>query len=252
MGALHPGHLSLIREAGARAEVVVATIFVNPTQFGPSEDLGSYPRDLDGDLAKLGEQGVHVVFAPDPGEMYPEAFGTTVSVRGVTEGLCGASRPGHFDGVATVVLKLFNICRPDFAVFGEKDFQQVAVIRKLVSDLNLDLTIVAQPIVREPDGLAMSSRNLRLSQEERQRARSLSAGLREAQERYDRGERSASLLLGAVRDRMSNSGVVPEYLELRGFDDLVRVDHAERPSVILVAARIGSTRLIDNMILRRP
>jgi pantoate--beta-alanine ligase len=252
MGALHAGHLSLVREAKKHAEVIVASIFVNPKQFGPSEDLTRYPRDLEGDAKKLEGEGVGVLFAPAAEVMYPEGHQTGVSIGRVSRGLCGDHRPGHFDGVATVVLELFSIVRPDVAVFGEKDFQQLAVLRALARDLHLDVRIAGAPLVREADGLAMSSRNVYLSPDDRTRALSISAGLFAAKTAYDAGERAAETLLGLVRGHLSASGLVPEYLELRRFEDLAPLDRADAPSVLLTAVRVGSTRLIDNLILRRP
>ncbi|MBK8011318.1 MAG: pantoate--beta-alanine ligase [Deltaproteobacteria bacterium] len=251
MGALHEGHLSLVDALRTRADVLVATVFVNPKQFGPSEDLDRYPRDLDRDASLLAGRGVHVLFAPSVRTIYPEGFRTTVSVAGVSEGLCGALRPGHFDGVATIVLKLFNIVAPDVAIFGEKDFQQLAVIRAMARDLDLDVEIVGAPIVREADGLAMSSRNAFLSPDERVRASALSAGLRAAQDAFRAGEQRGARLCEVARTVMLASAVHPQYLELRGLDDLAPLDFADRPSVLLTAAYVGSTRLIDNLILSR-
>lgn len=252
MGALHDGHLSLVdavRAAGA--EHIVTSIFVNPKQFGPHEDLDRYPRDLEGDLAKLEAAGVHAVFFPSPESMYPSGFQTQVEVEKATQGLCGAHRPGHFLGVTTVVLKLFNIVRPDVAVFGEKDFQQLVALRILARDLDLDVEVLGAPLVREPDGLAMSSRNRLLSSAERAQALSISRGLFAAEAAYHQGERDAGVLLEAARMSMAASHVEPEYLELRSFYDLEPLESADRPCVILTAAPLGSTRLIDNIILRR-
>ncbi len=252
MGALHDGHLSLVRIAASKAEVVVASIFVNPKQFGPDEDLERYPRDLDGDAKKLQSAGCHLLFCPEVSQVYPPGFQTRVEVDGVTEGLCGAHRAGHFNGVTTVVLKLLNIVRPDVAVFGEKDFQQLSVIRTMAKDLDLDAEIVGAPLVREPDGLARSSRNAYLSAEERQRALRISAGLMLAQSLYQAGERAAQALLKAVSDSLAQASIEAEYLELRRYSDLAPLSSADEPCVILVAAQVGKTRLIDNLILRRP
>ena len=252
MGALHDGHLSLVgavRAAGA--DHIVTSIFVNPKQFGPHEDLDRYPRDLEGDLAKLESAGVHAVFFPSPESMYPPGFQTQVEVDKSTRGLCGAHRPGHFLGVTTVVLKLFNIVRPDVAVFGEKDFQQLVTLRALARDLDLDVEVLGAPLVREPDGLAMSSRNQLLSPEERDRALSISRGLSAAEAAYRQGERDGGALLAAARALMAAAHIEPEYLELRSFHDLEPLANADRPSVILTAAPVGSTRLIDNVILDR-
>jgi pantoate--beta-alanine ligase len=252
MGALHDGHLSLVQLAKRHADLVVASIFVNPTQFGPNEDLSRYPRDLDGDAKKLAAAGCDLVFAPETQAMYPAGFETEVKVTKTSTGLCGDVRPGHFQGVATVVLKLFHIVRPDIAVFGEKDYQQLSVIRALVRDLSLDVEILGAPLVRDPDGLAMSSRNAFLSREDRRRALSLSRGLRKAQAAYAAGEKAGAILLEAARQEMALESIAPEYLELRSATDLKPLDRADGPAIILTAARVGSTRLIDNLILRRP
>ena len=249
MGALHAGHLSLIAEAKRRAEVVVATIFVNPLQFGPTEDLAKYPRQLERDAEQLAAAGCDVLFAPDPSEMYPSGFQTSVEVAEVTQGLCGAIRPGHFRGVTTVVLKLLSIVRPDVAVFGEKDYQQLTVIRQMARDLALDVEIVGGALVRDPDGLAMSSRNAYLSADDRARALSLSRGLAAAAALHAAGTRDAVALLAAARAPLEAAGLVPEYLDLRAADDLRPLDRADVPAVLLVAARVGSTRLIDNQKL---
>lgn len=252
MGALHDGHLSLVRLARRHAEVVCATVFVNPTQFGPGEDFDRYPRDLEADASKLATAGCDVVFAPEREEIYPPGFETTVTLSRTTRGLCGDARPGHFAGVTTIVLKLLSIARPDVAVFGEKDFQQLTVIRRMAQDLCLDTEIIGAPLVRDPDGLAMSSRNAYLSQEERERALSLSRGLRRAAELHAGGERDGPALIAAAREPLDRAGIEPEYLELRAYEDLTPLDRADRPCVLLVAARAGKTRLIDNTILERP
>jgi len=250
MGALHEGHLSLVRFAKARAEVIVASVFVNPKQFGPNEDLARYPRDLDGDAQKLAHAGCDLLFSPDISAMYPDGFKTTISVGEVTEGLCGAARPGHFDGVTTVVLKLFSIVCPDLAVFGEKDYQQLVTLKTMARDLDLDVEVLGAPLIRASDGLAMSSRNAYLSDDDRTRARSLSEGLEAARRAHAEGEREASILLDHVRRKMAAVGLEPEYLELRHADDLRPLDLAVPPVVILVAARVGTTRLLDNAIIR--
>jgi pantoate--beta-alanine ligase len=251
MGALHEGHVTLVKLAREHGEIVVASIFVNPTQFGPNEDYSRYPRDLDADRKKLEAAGCDLIFAPDAKVMYPDGFETSVEVSRTTKGLCGDARPGHFKGVTTVVLKLFSIVRPDAAVFGEKDFQQLAVIRAMVRDLALDVRIVGAPLVRDPDGLAMSSRNAFLSPEDRRRALSISRGLSAAKAAHMDGERSARVLLETVRASLAAESIEPEYLELRGYASLEPLDRADEPAVILTAARVGSTRLIDNTILRR-
>ncbi|MEQ9500141.1 MAG: pantoate--beta-alanine ligase [Deltaproteobacteria bacterium] len=246
MGALHAGHLSLIDEAKARSDFVVASIFVNPKQFGPNEDLDRYPRDLDGDAELLAERGCDLVFAPTADVVYPPGFSTLVRVDHVTEGLCGAHRPGHFDGVTTIVLCLFEIVRPDVAVFGEKDYQQLATIRTMARDLFLDVEIVGAPIVREPDGLAMSSRNRYLSADEHHRALALHRALFAARDqRRETADKPA--LLATARTILTAAGVAPEYLELRDATTLAEVEDASGPTVMLVAARVGATRLIDNV-----
>jgi pantoate--beta-alanine ligase len=252
MGALHAGHLSLVRLAKQHADTVIASVFVNPKQFGPGEDFARYPRDLEADARLLDAEGCDLLFAPRVDALYPRGFQTEVRVPELSRGLCGDHRPGHFDGVATVVAKLLNLARPDVAVFGEKDFQQLAIIRRLVTDLSLDVRILGAPIVREPDGLAMSSRNAYLSADDRARAASLSRGLFAAKAAYAAGERGASALLAVARAELEAASVVPEYLELRSFEDLRPLDRAEGPSVLLVAAQVGTTRLIDNLVLERP
>jgi pantoate--beta-alanine ligase len=253
MGFLHQGHLSLLREARARAGpegLALATIFVNPTQFGPGEDLGRYPRDLAGDLATCARAGVDRVLAPErPDQIYPPGYQTWVEVTEVSRGLCGASRPGHFRGVATVVLKLLNLTRPHLAFFGEKDWQQLQVVKAMVRDLHLDVEIVGMPIVREPDGLALSSRNAYLSPEDRSRALSLSRALFEARDRAAGGERDAAALAAGARRRVEEAGLRLDYLEVVHPETLQRVERAAPGSRVLVAAFAGSTRLIDNLAL---
>ena len=253
MGYLHDGHLSLVREARRRAGDegrVLVSIFVNPTQFGPSEDLSRYPRDLEGDLAKCAAAGVDRVLAPrDPGMVFAPGHETWIDVERVSQGLCGASRPGHFRGVATVVAKLFNLSRPHVALFGEKDWQQLAVIRAMVRDLDFAVEIVGMPIVREPDGLARSSRNAYLDADARARALSLSRALLEARDAAARGERDAATLRARALDRLAAAGVRPDYVEIVHPDTLTPLLHAAPGSVMLVAAFVGSTRLIDNVKL---
>jgi pantoate--beta-alanine ligase len=245
MGALHAGHVALLEEGRRRAERLVLSIFVNPTQFGPNEDLARYPRDLPGDLAKAAGAGTDVAFVPEPIDIYPAGFQTTIEVRELARGLDGVFRPGHFAGVATVVAKLFNIVRPDLAIFGEKDFQQLAVVRRLVADLAMGIEIVGLPTVREPDGLAMSSRNAYLSEAERGRALSLSRALLAARDRAAAGERDARTLIDGARAAMDVDRV--DYLELCDAATLVTLVQLDRPAVLLVAAFIGRTRLIDNI-----
>jgi len=254
MGFLHEGHVSLIREGTRRADKVAVTIFVNPTQFGPNEDLDRYPRDLSGDLAKCGEAGAWLVYAPkSPSEVYPEGFQTWVQVTGLELGLCGGSRPGHFKGVATVVAKLLLLLRPHVALFGQKDYQQLAVIRRMVRDLDIDAwtEIVGMPIVREADGLAKSSRNTYLSAEDRQRALSLKRGLDAAAEQYAGGERDAARLVEAARGELERGTDRIDYVELVDADSLQPVQRIEGPVCLLVAAYVGKTRLIDNLVLGR-
>ena len=249
MGALHKGHLSLVLQAWRRAQKVVLSIFVNPMQFGPQEDLAKYPRDLPGDLAKAASVGCDLAFVPEAASMYSPDFQTAIEVREVSQGLCGARRPGHFVGVATVVCKLLNIVRPHIALFGEKDFQQLAVIRRMVADLNLPVEIVGVPTVREPDGLALSSRNAYLSALDRQRAGALFTGLSAAKALVEKGERRASVLLAAATAEIAGRVDRIDYIEVRAADDLKPLDTVDRPAVILVAAFVGGTRLIDNLRL---
>jgi pantoate--beta-alanine ligase len=256
MGYLHEGHLSLAREARRCADaaggpgLALATIFVNPTQFGPKEDLARYPRDLEGDLAKCAAAGVDWVLAPEPGDVYAPEHATWVEVGGVvSEGLCGERRPGHFRGVATVVAKLFNLTRPHLALFGEKDWQQLQVIRTMVRDLDFGVEVVGMPIVREADGLARSSRNAYLSADERALALALSRGLFEAQERARRGERDATALAAGAARALGAAGARVDYVEIVHPTSLRRVARAEPGSRMLVAAYVGATRLIDNVAL---
>lgn len=251
MGSLHEGHLSLIRAAAARADRVAVTIFVNPSQFGPGEDLESYPRDLEGDLEKCAAAGASLVYAPrDPSEVYPQGFQTWVDVEDLSSGLCGAGRPGHFRGVATVVCKLLSLFRPQLAFFGEKDFQQLAVIRRMARDLDLATwtEIVGMPIVRDPDGLALSSRNAYLSAQERERASCLRRGLEAAMTLVDRGERDAATLVAATRAVVAEGADEIEYVELVDASSLEPLQKLDRPACLLIAARVGTTRLIDNQV----
>jgi pantoate--beta-alanine ligase len=247
MGYLHAGHVALLEEGRRRGDRLVLSIFVNPTQFAPNEDLARYPRDLEGDLAKAAGAGTDVAFVPGDGEMYPRGYQTFVQVRDLEKGLCGAHRPGHFVGVATVVCKLFNIVRPHVAIFGEKDYQQLAVIRRMVADLDMSIEIVGLPTVREPDGLAMSSRNQYLSAEERQRALALSRGLTAARVLFDAGERDAAKLIAAAEAEIAPAATRVDYVELRDATTLAPIpEHVIGPAVLAVAAFVGTTRLIDN------
>jgi pantoate--beta-alanine ligase len=249
MGALHEGHVSLLREGRRRGERLVLSIFVNPTQFGPTEDLARYPRDLDGDLALAKAAGTDVAYVPDAAAVYPPGYQTFVEVREVEKGLCGARRPGHFVGVATVVCKLFNVVRPHVALFGEKDFQQLAVIRRMVRDLDLSVDVLGMPIVRETDGLAMSSRNRYLSPVERQRALSLSRGLQAAVAAAQAGEKDGAALVALAAAALEGQVDSVDYVELRDADTLAPIARVDRPAVMLVAVFVGRTRLIDNMRL---
>jgi pantoate--beta-alanine ligase len=252
MGAFHAGHLSLIRRARAVCEVVVVSLFVNPSQFGKGEDLGSYPRDEARDAMLAEKEGVDLLFAPSVEEVYPEGFATTVAVSGLTEILEGSleSRgPGHFAGVTTVVSKLFNMVQPDVALFGQKDAQQTLVIHRLVRDLDIPVRIEVCPTVRDPDGLALSSRNAYLSADERERALALGRAMRAAEERVALGERDAAAVLEAARGELDAAGIAPEYLELRSAEDLSPVERVNGSTLLAVAARVGRARLIDNTIL---
>ena len=253
MGALHEGHLSLAKAArkDSKAGYVVMSIFVNPAQFGPQEDFERYPRDLAGDVQKAESEGVDLVFAPSVEEMYDRDDATFVEVGGtLTRGLCAPFRPGHFRGVATVVAKLFNIVQPDRAYFGEKDYQQLQVIRRMVRDLRAPVEIVGVPTVREPDGLAMSSRNAHLSPEERRASRALNEALSAAAGMIRRGNRDARAIADAVRERIGQEPLVAvQYLEVCDADTLEPLQRIERKAVIAVAAVVGRTRLIDNVIV---
>jgi pantoate--beta-alanine ligase len=252
MGALHEGHLSLVRAARQRAQFVVASIFVNPTQFGPKEDYSRYPRDLEGDTAKLEGAGADAVFAPTVEAMYPAGEQTRVHVASLTDTLCGPHRPEHFEGVATIVAKLFVLTGPCVAVFGRKDYQQLQVIRRLARDLFLPVEVVGVPTVREPDGLAMSSRNQYLSATERRDALALVEGLRAAHRLFAAGERSGAALRAAVRAPIERVATSIDYVELADPDALSLIADgatAGDRAVVAIAARIGATRLIDNAVL---
>ena len=250
MGFLHKGHLSLVARARAECAAVAVSIFVNPTQFGPAEDLSRYPRDLPQDLALLEAAGADLVFTPEPAEIYPPGFDTQVLVGGITEVLEGAARPGHFAGVATVVAKLFNIVQPDIAYFGQKDAQQSVVIRKLVADLNLPVEIVVAPTVRDADGLALSSRNSYLTPAQRAAAPVLFRALMAAQASYDGGERDAERLREIMRRAIATEPEAQvDYLSLADPQTLQELAHVDRRALASLAVRFGTTRLIDNLLL---
>jgi pantoate--beta-alanine ligase len=246
MGALHEGHLSLVRAALAKADRVIVTLFVNPKQFNNAADLAAYPRTEHDDAVKLDPLGAHLLYAPYAEEIYPADFATTVSVSGVSEGLCGAGRPGHFDGVATVVAKLFLQTGADSAFFGEKDFQQLHVVRRMARDLDIPIKIIGCPTVREPDGLALSSRNIRLSAEERAVAPELAAILNAAAQSLSTGVEALPVLKAAEKGILAAGFGEVEYLELRSEADLAPLVRADRPARLLAAAWLGQTRLIDN------
>jgi pantoate--beta-alanine ligase len=254
MGYFHDGHLSLMRQARQDCDLVVVSLFVNPTQFGPGEDLDTYPRDEDRDAELAAVEGVDLLWMPDADEMYPEDFATAVevanSLTGILDGALDQRGPSHFRGVTTIVAKLLNCVGPDVAYFGRKDAQQAVVIERMVRDLDFPVEIDVLPTVREPDGLAMSSRNAYLDPEERQRALALSRALRSAQEAAERGERSAKALIELARAELGNAGVEPEYVEARHAEDLTPAGELNgRPILIAVAARVGGARLIDNIVI---
>ncbi len=251
MGFLHEGHLSLVRKAKELSDKLVVSIFVNPIQFGPSEDFNKYPRDIERDCMLLEKEGVDVVFIPDAKEMYPEGFQTYVEVTELTKGLCGAFRPGHFRGVTTVVLKLFNIVKPDIAIFGEKDYQQLQVIKRMVKDLNLDVEVVGAPTVREPDGLAMSSRNTYLSEKERESALSLYRALSLAQELVEKGVLSVQKLKKELKDFIESYPYTKvQYIEFVDPENLKPVEEIKAPTLCALAVFVGNARLIDNSIIK--
>ncbi|MFA4991866.1 MAG: pantoate--beta-alanine ligase [Candidatus Omnitrophota bacterium] len=250
MGFLHQGHLSLIRKAKKENDFIVVSIFVNPAQFGPKEDFRKYPRDAAGDLALCGKEGVDAVFAPSPKDMYPEGYRTYVNVEGLSGALCGASRPGHFRGVATVVIKLFNIAGPDAAYFGQKDAQQAIVIKRMARDLNIPVRIKVMPTVREKDGLAMSSRNAYLDAKGREDALCLHESLKLAKGLFDRGEREPARIIKKMREVIKrNKRAEIEYISIVDQEGLGAVDRARKGALIALAVRVGGTRLIDNIVL---
>ncbi|MDO4540052.1 MAG: pantoate--beta-alanine ligase [Syntrophomonadaceae bacterium] len=251
MGFLHQGHLSLVRLARADCDKVIVSIFVNPMQFGPNEDLEDYPRDLKRDLTLLEAEGVDAVFNPEPAEMYPDGFSSAVTIEGeIAQKLCGSSRPGHFRGVTTVVCKLFNICLPDKAYFGQKDAQQVMVLEKMVRELNFPLEIIRGPIVREEDGLAMSSRNTYLNEEQRQQALVLSRSLNAAQAAIEGGERDPAKIKALLWEYIEASPLAEvDYIEIYDGEELRDINTIECPALIALAVRFGKTRLIDNLLV---
>jgi len=249
MGYFHDGHLSLMREGKLRGDCVAISIYVNPTQFGPSEDFERYPRDFERDKALAEGVGVDVVFYPENKEMYPEHYQTYVNVEKVTENLCGISRPGHFRGVTTVCAKLFNIVKPHYALFGKKDFQQLSAIKRMVQDLNMDIEIIGMPIVRETDGLAMSSRNVYIKEDERNSALSLSRSLKLAKQMYDRGERDAFRILDEVKIFIEGHPYARiDYAKICDTTTLKDSERLEGESVLALAVMISKTRLIDNYV----
>ena len=250
MGYFHEGHLRLMRLAAKEADCVVVSIFVNPIQFGPNEDFESYPRDMESDLAKAEEQNVDLLFAPSVDEMYPGGSQTKIIVEKVTKYLCGLSRPGHFDGVTTVVVKLFNIAKPHIAIFGEKDYQQLTVIRRMVKDLDMDIRIVGVPTVREPDGLAMSSRNTYLNTDERVSALSLNKSLDLAEDLFKQGEREAFKIREAVEALiLSHPHTAIDYINICDSHTLEDLEILEKEALVALAVKVGKTRLIDNRVI---
>lgn len=249
MGYFHEGHLDLMREARRRADCVVVSIYVNPTQFGPQEDLAKYPRDFERDRTLAEDVGVDVIFFPSDGEMYPPGYQTAVEVEGVTRNLCGKSRPGHFRGVTTVCAKLFNIVKPHITVFGKKDFQQLTTIRRMVTDLNLDLEVVGMPTTREADGLAMSSRNVYLNEAERRSALCLSRSLKMAEALFQKGEQDAEHVLQLVQSFITSYPHTEiDYVQICDVDTLQDVAVISGRAVLAMAVRVGNTRLIDNHV----
>jgi pantoate--beta-alanine ligase len=251
MGALHEGHLSLVRAAKAQCDLVVVSIFVNPLQFGPNEDLAKYPRNFDRDRELLAKEGADFIFAPSVDQIYPPGAVTYVTVEALSDKLCGRSRPGHFRGVTTVVSKLFNIVEPDRAFFGQKDAAQSTIIRRMVRDLNIPVQVVVCPIVREPDGLAMSSRNSYLDAQQRKSALGLYRSVTAVQGRFDRGERNSHALIEAGKQTFTHEALVRlDYFEIVDPETLDPVDDLSRGGLVAVAASVGNVRLIDNIVLR--
>lgn len=251
MGFLHEGHLSLVRESLKKTDVTVVSIFINPTQFGANEDFKDYPRDLRRDARILKEEGVDYVFVPQVNMMYPEGYKTYVEVHDLQDKLCGLSRPGHFRGVCVVVLKLFNIVQPDVAFFGQKDAQQAIIIKRMVKDLNLGLRIEVLPIIREKDGLALSSRNIYLNLKERKAAPILSKSLKEAEILFSKGERESARIIARIKDRIANEPLAKvDYVEIVSMDQLNPIERVKEKALVALAVFIGKVRLIDNTILQ--
>jgi pantoate--beta-alanine ligase len=249
MGFLHDGHLSLVREAKKHGDILILSIFVNPKQFGENEDLDKYPRDLERDLSLCEKEGVDIVFTPTKNDFYDENFQTNISVQKITQTLCGLSRPTHFDGVTTVVLKLFNVVRADVAIFGQKDFQQYLVIKQMVDDLFHPTRIIIAPIVREKDGLAMSSRNKYLSDEERENARVLSKSLQNAKKLIESGEKNSEKIISEIKEQINSVPSKIDYIEIKDQSTLENIQKIKNPIVIALAVFIGNTRLIDNILI---
>ena len=250
LGFLHEGHLELIRQGRKQSDILVMSLFVNPTQFGPNEDFDKYPRDIEGDINKARENGVDLVFLPSPSEMYPDGFISSVKVDKITGFLCGKSRPGHFDGVTTVVAKLFNIIKPHFAMFGQKDFQQLAVIKRMVKDLNMDVEIVEVPTVREADGLAMSSRNKYLNPEERKSALCIKKSIDMAAKMAEKGELSSEKLKTSIKDLIESYPYTDiDYINVCDPETLEDINTLRDKSLLAMAVKVGKTRLIDNYVI---
>ena len=251
MGALHEGHLSLVKRAKSENDIVVVSIFVNPTQFGPKEDFDRYPRDMEGDMEKLKREGVDILFMPDARAMYPDGFSSYITVKDLSDKLCGVFRPGHFTGVATVVCKLFNIVKPVAAYFGQKDFQQAAIIKRMVEDLNMDVDLIICPTFKEPDGLAMSSRNVHLSHEERRAAAIIYKTLLSASQMIKSGESNPVDVRKQMHDTLEAEPLISEiqYAGVYDTNTLDELNEFKKQNLLAVAVKIGSTRLIDNMIV---
>lgn len=251
MGYLHQGHMSLMKKGREIGDALAASIFVNPAQFGKGEDLESYPRELERDIRLCRAEEVDFLFVPKASEMYPDGYQTYLDLEYVTKNLCGASRPGHFRGVATVVTKLLNIIRPHYAIFGEKDFQQLVVIKRLITDLNMDIDIIGMPIIRETDGLAMSSRNSYLSSNERRDALNISRSLFFVKKIFDEGERTSNVIIDEVRKILENISLIEiDYVKIVDTGSLEDIKTVNNEALLAVAVRIGNTRLIDNILLR--